>query len=140
MPRSIAAVFGLALGFPILAMIAITATGGIKPDWLVMFLVSGVIMSVIVAAVFEIKRLADLDRNHHSEQPESARGEVLAAPQVIEITPPPLAVTSAADTSAAIPIPELPASAAENAPSAMPEPIVVAPVTEITAAPKAKSG
>jgi hypothetical protein len=33
----------------------------------------------------------------------------------------------------------LPASAAENAPSAMPEPIVVAPVTEITAAPKAKS-
>jgi hypothetical protein len=139
MSRSVAAVFSLTLGFPVLAMFAITATGGIKPDWLIMFLIGAIITALVVAAIFEVKRLVDLDSHRDSKQPESVPGEVLAAPHMAEITSPPLAVTSAADTGAATCIPELPASAAENAPRAMPEPIEVAPVTEIAVAPKARS-
>src|SRR5215212_10393639 len=114
MSRSVAAVFGFSLGFPVLAMIAITATGGIKPDWLVMFLIGAIIMALVVAAIFEVKRLVDLASHRDSEQPESVPGEVLAAPHTAEITPPPLTVISVADTGAAIHIPELPLSANEN--------------------------
>jgi hypothetical protein len=61
MSRSVAAVIAITLGFPILAMIALAANGGFNPELLMTFLVGGAVTVFVVGAIFEIKRLADLD-------------------------------------------------------------------------------
>ena len=71
MSRTLAAVLGITLGLPVLAMIAITATGSVKADLLMTFLTGGVLMAFAVGAVFEIRRLADLDL-HKPSEPEPA--------------------------------------------------------------------
>ena len=67
MSRTLAAVLGITLGLPVLTMIAITATGSVKADLLMTFLTGGVLMAFAVAAIFEIRRLADLDSHEPSE-------------------------------------------------------------------------
>jgi hypothetical protein len=74
MSRSVAAVIAITLGFPILAMIALAANGGFNPDLLMTFLVGGAVTVFVVGAIFEIKRLADLDHR------ETASGSELRPP------------------------------------------------------------
>jgi len=138
MSRSVAAVFGLTLGFPILAMIAITATGGVKPDWLIMLLVGSVVIAFVVVAIFEIKRLVDLDSHHHAKQPESVPGDVLASPHAQQTTPPAPAVVSATDAGDATSVRDLPVDIAEAVRGDAVEPILVEAAGDITVAPKPK--
>jgi hypothetical protein len=74
MSRSVAAVIAITLGFPILAMIALAANGGFNPELLMTFLVGGAVTVFVVGAIFEIKRLADLDHR------ETATGSELQPP------------------------------------------------------------
>jgi hypothetical protein len=76
MSRTLAAVLGITLGLPVLAMIAITATGSVKADFLMSFLTGGVLMAFAVAAIFEIRRLADVD----SHEPAEAEPALPAGP------------------------------------------------------------
>jgi hypothetical protein len=87
MTRSLAAVIAITLGLPILAMIAVTATGSMSPDLLMTLLIGGAVMIFIVGAIFEIKRLADLDDHARSAQADIILSETLATAKVYA-TPP----------------------------------------------------
>jgi hypothetical protein len=71
MSRPFAAVIAITLGLPVLAMIALTATGGVKPDFLLTLLLGGVLMGFLVAGIFEIRRLIEVDDGEDSEHDES---------------------------------------------------------------------
>jgi len=181
MSRSVAALIGITLGLPILAMIAITAASGVKSDILMILLAGGVVTAFLVAAIFEIKRLSDLD-SHRGVQPDVIPDGTPATPQVQEVTLPPLTMAaSAVEDGAGNRMPRVPlqaevipdgtpatlqvqemalppltiASAVDDGPgNRMPgvrldsleklggtaaEPIVVEPVAETVAAPRAKT-
>jgi hypothetical protein len=138
MSRSLATVIAITLGFPILAFIAITQTGGVNPGLLMMFLVGGVVTTFSVGAIFEIKRLVDLDRHEHAEQPNSDPAEPLPERIAYEAAPPPPeAVSEVPGGTDHIIVPEVASTRVEVVERAEAEPIVVEPVAETIAAPVA---
>ena len=138
MSRTLAAVIGITLGLPILAFIAITATGGVDSGLLLMFLIGGVVTAFAVGAIFEIKRLVDLDHREHGEQLQTAPAEPLPEPRADEAAPPPLeAVSAVPDKSDRILVPEDASTHVEVVARAEAEPIVVEPVAETIDAPVA---
>jgi hypothetical protein len=138
MSRSLAAVIGITLGLPILAFIAITETGGVDPGLLLMFLIGGVVTAFAVGAIFEIKRLVDLDHREHVEQLQTAHAEPLPEPRADEAAPLPLeAISAVPDKSDRILVPEDASTHVEVVARAEAEPIVVEPVAETIAAPVA---
>ena len=96
MSRSLAAVIGVSLGFPILAMIAISVASGLNPDFLMRFLIGGVVTAFVIGALFEIKRLADADSKHLPERHEIVAVET-PAPEVHDVSPAPDFVWSQAE-------------------------------------------
>jgi hypothetical protein len=88
MSRPVAAVIGIALGLPVLAMIALASIGAFHPGLLMTFLVGGAVMTFVVGAIFEIKRIADLDGRDHSHQAEILLAEALSEPKVYEAAAP----------------------------------------------------
>jgi hypothetical protein len=136
MSRTLAAVIGITLGLPLLAMIAISVSSGLNPDFLLTFVIGAVVTTFVVCAVFEIKRMADLDSDHGPDRHEALSGETLA-PEVHDATPPPLAVASAAEHATAVLVPEVSLNRIEQARA---ETIVVEPMAERAAATKAQTG
>ena len=119
MSRTLAAVLGITLGLPVLAMIAITATGSVKADLLMTFLTGGVLMAFAVAAIFEIRRLADVD----SHEPAEAEPALPAGPptgaQAYDSEPAPspgreIRVSETAAEAAPIVVPQRRASESET--------------------------
>jgi hypothetical protein len=119
MSRTLAAVLGITLGLPVLAMIAITATGSVKADFLMSFLTGGVLMAFAVAAIFEIRRLADVD----SHEPAEAEPALPAGPptgaQAYDSEPAPspgreIRVSETAAEAAPIVVPQRRASESET--------------------------
>jgi hypothetical protein len=138
MSRSLAAVIAITLGFPILAFIAITETGGVDPGLLLMFLIGGVVTAFAVGAIFEIKRLVDLDGHEHAEQPQTALAEPLPEPRAYEAAPLSFeAISEVPDRTDRILVPEDASTRVEVVARAEVEPIVVEPVAETIAAPVA---
>ena len=88
MSRPVAAVIAIALGLPVLAMIALANIGAFNPELLMTFLVGGAVMIFIVGAIFEIKRIADLDGQGHSHQGDTVLREALSEPKVYQAAPP----------------------------------------------------
>ena len=136
MSRTLIALIGITLGLPILAMIAISISSGLNPEFLMTFLIGGVVTTFVVGAVFEIKRMSDLDTGHSPERHESLADETLA-PEVQGTTPPVLAVGSAAEHGAAILVPEAFPNGIEKAKA---EPMVVQPIAEPAVATKSQTG
>jgi hypothetical protein len=58
---ALAGVIVLALGFPMLAMVLLSASGAFSPDLLSTLLIGGVVFTFAILAVFEIMRLVELD-------------------------------------------------------------------------------
>jgi hypothetical protein len=67
MSRAIAGVFIFSLAFPVLAMIALAASGAFNPDFLSTFLVGGIVTTFVVLALFEIRRLVEQDSQHANQ-------------------------------------------------------------------------
>jgi hypothetical protein len=140
MSRSLTAVIGITLGLPILAMIAVSVSSGLNPDLLMRFLIGAVVATFVVCAIFEIKRMADLDRHRDTEQPNVLPDEAHAAPEAYEAEPP-LPAVSTLETSPAVVLPEASATDVEEVHRAGVEPIAVEALDEsAVATTKAKSG
>jgi hypothetical protein len=138
MSRSLAAVIAITLGLPILAFIAITETGGVHPGLLLMFLIGGVVTTFAVGAIFEIKRLVDLDHHEHVEQLQTVHAEPLPERRADEAAPLSLeAISAVPDGSDRILVPEDASTSVGVLARAEAEPIVVEPVAETIAAPVA---
>jgi hypothetical protein len=66
MTPPIVAAIVIALGFPVLAIIALVLfTPGVSPDILAKGIGGTVVLAFVVAAIFEIKRLADQPSDRH---------------------------------------------------------------------------
>jgi hypothetical protein len=140
MSRSLAAVIAITLGLPILAFIAVTETGGVHPGLLLMFLIGGVVTTFAVGAIFEIKRLVDLDHHEHVEQLQTADAEPLPERRADEAAPLSLeAISAVPDGSDRIIVPEDASTSVGVVARAEAEPIVVEPVAETIAAPVART-
>jgi hypothetical protein len=138
MSRSLAAVIAITLGFPLLAFVAITSSGGVNPGLLLMFLIGGVVTTFSVGAIFEIKRLVDLDRHDHAEQPNPGLAEPLPEPSASGAAPlSPAAVSEIPVGTDRILVPEDASPGVEAVARAAAEPIVVEPVAETITAPVA---
>ena len=58
---ALAGVIVLALGFPMLAMVLLSATGAFSPDLLSTLFIGGAVFTFAILAVFEIMRLVEMD-------------------------------------------------------------------------------
>jgi hypothetical protein len=135
MSRTLALLIAITLGFPVLAMVAIAATGGIKADFLLSFLTAAVLMAFAVGAIFEIRRIADLD-HHASPEPDAVPAGPPQGAQAYEAAPTP-------ERSPEIRVPEAPP--VEAAEIVLPQRAVeeLAPeaaVAPVVAKPKRKGG
>ena len=136
MSRTAAIVITMVLGLPILAMVAIASAGGFSPSLLTTFLVGGVVMTFLVGAVFEIKRLLDGEGHYASEPSHSGHGKPVAITVVDTPAPAEAAIVPPARTNAAVP--ETRSTDSQTAEpqialSAEPEPIIVAQAREADA-------
>jgi hypothetical protein len=133
-------VLGITLGLPVLAMIAITATGSVKADFLMTFLTGGVLMAFAVGAVFEIRRLADLDNPKPSEPEPAIPAGPLAGAQAYDSAPAPspvreIRVPETVAEAVPILVPQRRASDAETETRAEPAAVSALPAAEPDIAP-----
>jgi hypothetical protein len=140
MSRSLAAVVCIALGLPILAMVALAANGGFNPQLLMTFLIGGVLMAFVVGAIFEIQRLVELEDHPHPEPRADVSAEALARPKTYD-APSTAAATvqsEAGEATGSRASPDVVASAEPLVASA-PEPIVIEPAEPAAPPPNAKT-
>jgi hypothetical protein len=138
MSRTAAIVITMVLGLPILAMVAIAAVGGFDPSLLTTLLVGGVVMTFVVGAIFEIKRLLDGEGHHGSEPSHSAQSKALgitvvdapARPEAATVPPGRSTATAPVDHSTETRIADAQIVEPQIARSPEPEPIIVEHVRE----------
>jgi hypothetical protein len=145
MSLTLVVVLAITLGFPVLAIIALASTGAFSPDLLSTFLVGGVVVAFVVGAIFEIRRMADLDRH---DAPEEAEQPVREAPpekpvqeaplgaRVYEAAPLPVASGADETRHRAEPLPDQEMSTeTPRGSAATAEPVTVEPVEQASSGP-----
>jgi hypothetical protein len=144
MSRAFAGVVAICLGFPILAIVAISATGAFSPSLLSSFLIGGVVVTFVVLALFEIRRLVEGGTVHHG-RPHGIVAGVPAGPGLgAAVAPPPETMSETAPRQE-IRVPDAPETTGEVVKAPEGEPIVVesgstaeAPAVAVVVAEEAK--